>query len=205
MTPKNSKTTPPDTKSVSKARKQKKATQPTQDNGLTVVGIGASAGGFKALQSFFDALPADTGMAYVVITHLHPAYESHLPEILQSHTRMPVTQVTGLVDVERDHIYVIPPNRRMVMADLKLGVAEFNEPRGHRTPIDLFFRSLASSHPDSAAIVLSGSGTDGAVGIKAVKESGGLLMVQHPEEAEYESMPRAAIATGRADVVLPAA
>ncbi len=205
MTPKNSKTSPPDSKSVSKAHKQKKATQPTPNNGLTVVGIGASAGGLKALQSFFDALPADTGMAYVVITHLHPAYESHLPEILQSHTRMPVTQVTGLVDVERDHIYVIPPNRRMVMANSKLDVAEFNEPRGHRTPIDLFFRSLASSHPDSAAIVLSGSGTDGAVGIKAVKESGGLLMVQHPEEAEYDSMPRAAIATGLADVVLPAA
>ena len=169
------------------------------------MGIGASAGGLKALQSFFDALPADTGMAYVVITHLHPAYESHLPEILQSHTRMPVTQVIRQVDVERDHVYVIPPNRRMVMADSKLDVAEFNEPRGHRTPIDLFFRSLASSHPDAAAIVLSGSGTDGAVGIKAVKESGGLLMVQHPEEAEYDSMPRAAIATGLADVVLPAA
>jgi len=205
MTPKNSTTTPPASKPVSKASKQKKATQPAQHNGLTVVGIGASAGGLKALQSFFDALPADTGMAYVVITHLHPAYESHLPEILQSHTRMPVTQVIRQVDVERDHVYVIPPNRRMVMADSKLDVAEFNEPRGHRTPIDLFFRSLASSHPDAAAIVLSGSGTDGAVGIKAVKESGGLLMVQHPEEAEYDSMPRAAIATGLADVVLPAA
>ena len=96
-------------------------------------------------------------MAYVVITHLHPGYESHLPEILQSHTRMPVTQVTELVKVEPNHVYVIPPNRRMVMADSKLDVAEFDEPRGHRTPIDLFFRSLASSHPDSAAIILSGS------------------------------------------------
>jgi len=202
---KNSKNSPPDSKPVSKARKQKKATQPTQDNGLTVVGIGASAGGLKALQSFFDTLPNDTGMAYVVITHLHPGHESHLPEILQSHTRMPVTQVIRLVDVERNHVYVIPPNRRIVMADSKLDIAEFDEPRGRRTPIDLFFRSLASSHPDSAAIVLSGSGTDGAVGIKAVKESGGLLMVQHPDEAEYDSMPRAAIATGLADVVLPAA
>jgi two-component system, chemotaxis family, CheB/CheR fusion protein len=193
-------------KTVSKARNQKKAaTKSTRNNGLTVVGIGASAGGLKALQSFFDALPNDTNMAYVVITHLHPEYVSHLPEILQSHTQMPVTQVKQLVAVEPDHVYVIPPNRRMVMADSKLDIAEFDEPRGHRAPIDLFFRSLASSHPDSAAIVLSGSGTDGAVGIKAVKESGGLLMVQHPNEAEYDSMPRAAIATGLADVVLPAA
>ena len=118
---------------------------------------------------------------------------------------MPVTQVTKLVKVEPNHVYVIPPNRRMVMADSKLDVAEFDEPRGRRTPIDMFFRSLATSHPDSAAIILSGTGTDGAVGIKAIKESGGLLMVQHPHEAEYDGMPRAAIATGLADVVLPAA
>ncbi len=170
-----------------------------------MVGIGASAGGLKALQTFFDALPNDTGMAYVVVTHLHPEHESHLPEILQSHTRMPVTQVVKLVEVEHNHVYVIPPNRRIVMADSKLDVAEFDEPRGHRTPIDMFFRSLGSSHPDTAAIVLSGSGTDGAVGIKAVKESGGLLMVQNPDEAEYDGMPLAAIATGLVDVVLPAA
>src|SRR5688572_12453606 len=170
-----------------------------------VVGIGASAGGLKALQSFFDALPDETNMAYVVITHLHPEYESHLPDILQSHTGMPVTQVTREVKVERNHVYVIPPDRRMLITDSKLDVAEFDEPRGHRTPIDLFFRSLASSHPDSAAVILSGTGTDGSVGIKAVKESGGLLMVQHPNEAEYDGMPRAAIATGLADVVLPAA
>ena len=80
------------------------------------MGIGASAGGLKALQSFFDALPNDTGMAYVVITHLHPGHESHLPEILQSHTRMPVTQVTRLVDVESNHVYVIPPDRHMVIS-----------------------------------------------------------------------------------------
>jgi two-component system, chemotaxis family, CheB/CheR fusion protein len=179
--------------------------QPQNNNGLIVVGIGASAGGLKAMQAFFNALPNDTNMAYVVITHLHPEYESHLPEILQSQTDMPVTQVTKLVKVEPNCVYVIPPNRRMLMADSKLDIAEFDEPRGHRTPIDLFFRSLASSHPDSAAVILSGTGTDGAVGIKAIKESGGLLMVQHPHEAEYDGMPRAAIATGLADVVLPAA
>ena len=205
MALKNNKTTPSDSKPASKARRQKKATQPTLNNELTIVGIGASAGGLKALQDFFDALPNDTNMAYVVITHLHPGYESHLAEILQSNTGMPVTQVDGLVTVESNHVYVIPPNQRMLMTDSKLDIAEFDEPRGHRSPIDLFFRSLALSHPDSAAIILSGTGTDGAVGIKAIKENGGLLMVQHPQEAEYDGMPRAAIATGLADVVLPAA
>ena len=205
MTLKNSKNTLPASKPARKVRRQKKLTQPVSNNGLMVVGIGASAGGLKALQSFFDALPDETNMAYVVITHLHPEYESHLPDILQSHTGMPVTQVTREVKVERNHVYVIPPDRRMLITDSKLDVAEFDEPRGYRTPIDLFFRSLASSHPDSAAVILSGTGTDGSVGIKAIKESGGLLMVQHPHEAEYDGMPRAAIATGLADVVLPVA
>src|SRR4026209_2427040 len=89
----------------------------TQNDEITVVGIGASAGGLKALQEFFEALPGNTGMAYVVITHLHPEHESHLPELLQRHTQMPVSQVTGLVAVEKDHVYVIPPNRRLVMED----------------------------------------------------------------------------------------
>jgi two-component system CheB/CheR fusion protein len=170
---------------------------------ITVVGIGASAGGLKALEAFFEALPGDTGLTYVVITHLHPEYESHLPELLQRHTHMPVRQVNGLVHVEKDHVYVIPPNRRLVMADSQIDTAEFEEPRGQRAPVDYFFRSLAGVHPNSVGIILSGGGTDGAVGVKAIKEGGGLLMVQHPDEAEYNSMPQAAIATGLADVVLP--
>lgn len=170
---------------------------------VTVVGMGASAGGLKALQDFFESLSGDTGMAYVVITHLHPEHESHLAELLQTRTRMPVLQVTGLVPVEKDHVYVIPPNRRLVMHDSQIDTSEFKEPRGQRAPIDFFFRSLGRGHPNSIGIILSGSGTDGAVGVKAIKEEGGLLMVQHPDEAEYDSMPLAAIATGLADVVLP--
>src|SRR5215212_9373168 len=108
---------------------------------ITVVGIGASAGGLNALQEFFSALPSDTGMAYVVITHLHPEHESHLAELLQTHTHMPVRQVTGLIQVESDHVYVIPPNRRILMEDSKVDIVEFEEPRGHRAPIDQFFRS----------------------------------------------------------------
>jgi two-component system CheB/CheR fusion protein len=174
-----------------------------QNDEITVVGIGASAGGLKALQAFFEALPDDTGLAYVVITHLHPEHESHLAELLQRHTQMPVRQVDGLVYVEKDHVYVIPPNRRLVMEDSQIDTTEFKEPRGQRAPIDYFFRSLARGHSNSVGIILSGGGTDGAVGVKAIKEEGGLLMVQHPDEAEYNSMPHAAIATGLADVVLP--
>ncbi len=173
---------------------------PSKNNGITVVGIGASAGGLKALQTFFEALPGNTGMAYVVVTHLQPEHESHLAEILQHRTQMPVSQVAGLATVEANHVYVIPPNRRILMSDSNLDVAEFSEPRGQRAPIDQFFRSLARAHPNAVGIIFSGGGTDGAVGIKAIKEEGGLLMVQDPEEAEYDSMPRYAIATGLADV-----
>ncbi|HEX9333964.1 MAG TPA: chemotaxis protein CheB [Anaerolineales bacterium] len=175
----------------------------SETNELAVVGIGASAGGLKALQAFFESLPDNTGMAFVVITHLHPEHESHLAEILQNSARMPVTQVSGLISLEGNHVYVIPPNHRLVMADSQLDITEFNEPRGQRAPIDYFFRSLARAHPNAVGIILSGGGTDGSVGVKAIKEVGGLLMVQHPDEAEYDSMPRAAIATGLADVVLP--
>ena len=175
----------------------------SQNDEITVVGIGASAGGLKALQEFFETLPNDTGMVYVVITHLHPHHESHLAELLQRHTQMPVRQVTGRVHAEKDHVYVIPPNRRLVMQDSQIDIADFKEPRGQRVPVDHFFRSLAKGHPNSVGIILSGGGTDGAVGVKAIKEEGGLLMVQDPNEAEYDSMPLAAIATGLADVVLP--
>jgi two-component system CheB/CheR fusion protein len=170
---------------------------------ITVVGIGASAGGLKALQALFESLPDNMGLAYVVITHLHPEYESHMAQILQKATGMPVQQVNSLISIEKDHVYVIPPNLALVMEDGHIGLSEFTEPRGQRAPIDYFFRSLARAHPNSIGIILSGGGTDGAVGIKAIKEAGGLLMVQHPDEAEYNSMPAAAIATGLADVVLP--
>jgi two-component system, chemotaxis family, CheB/CheR fusion protein len=171
---------------------------------ITVVGMGASAGGLKALTTFFDALPAHMGMAYVVVTHLHPERESMMDELLQSHTPMPVLQVNELVVIEPDHVYIIPPNRNIVITDSHLETTAFDEPRGYRAPIDVFFRSLADVHRDAIAIILSGGGSDGAVGVKAIKEMGGMLMVQDPSEAEYDSMPLAAIATGLADVVLPA-
>ncbi len=168
------------------------------------VGIGASAGGLHALQEFFESLPDGVEAAFVVIVHLDPAHQSELANILATRTKMPVTQVSGRVPLEPGHVYVIPPNRQLLISDQHLSTAEFDEPRWQRAPIDLFFRSLAAQHGDDFAIVLSGAGSDGAIGIKAIKEAGGIILVQAPNEAEYASMPRSAIATGLADFVLPA-
>jgi two-component system CheB/CheR fusion protein len=169
-----------------------------------VVGIGASAGGVRALQQLFDALPEKTGAAFVVVVHLDPEARSELSSILAARARMPVAQVgEAAVPLEADHVYVIPPDRRLYITNDELASAEFDEPRGKRAPIDLFFRSLAEHHGDGCAVILTGAGSDGAVGVRAVKESGGIILVQDPNEAEYPSMPRSAIATGIADFVLP--
>jgi two-component system CheB/CheR fusion protein len=167
------------------------------------VGIGSSAGGVHALQMFFESLPDSVDAAFVVVVHLDPEHQSELPSILAARTKMPVTQVSGRVKLEPRHVYVIPPNRQLMVTDQHLAIAQFDEPRWQRAPIDLFFRSLAAQRGDDFAIVLSGAGSGGAIGIKAVKEAGGIILVQDPEEAEYGSMPRAAVATGIADFVLP--
>ncbi len=172
---------------------------------IPIVGIGASAGGLEALQTFFQSIPADLGAAYVVIVHLAPDRESGLPEILSRETKMPVMQVgdDDKTALRPDHVYVIAPNRKLELTDSSVGASQFDRPRGQRAAIDVFFRSLAAVHGESFAVVLSGGGSDGAVGAKAVKEAGGIVLVQEPREAAHESMPRAAIATGVADVVLP--
>ena len=175
---------------------------PPNVTGPTVVGIAGSAGSLAALQSFFGALPAETNMAFVVITHLSPDHESHLASLLQPHTQMAVTQVNRKLLVKPNQVYVIPPSKNILITDAHVDVADFEEPRNQRTPIDFFFRSLARSHRDAVAIILSGGGTDGSVGVKQIKEEGGLIMVQDPEEAEYPSMPNAAISTGLVDVIL---
>jgi len=168
-----------------------------------VVGIGASAGGIKALTTFFDAMPQHSGAAFVVIVHLDPDMRSELPAILAARTNMPVMQVTQTAELRPDCIYVIPPDRQLNITDHEVSAVPFDEPRGRRAPIDLFFRSLAVQHGGGFAIILSGAGSDGAAGVTAVKERGGIVLVQSPEEAEYASMPRSAIATEAADFVLP--
>ena len=167
------------------------------------IGIGTSAGGVHALQSFFESFPDEVDAAFVVVVHLDPEHQSELANILATRTRMPVAQVTGRVRLEPCRVYVIPPNRQLLVTDQHLALAEFDEPRWRRAPIDIFFRSLAAQRGDDFAIILSGAGSDGSVGIKAVKEAGGIILVQDPNEAEYGSMPRSAVATGLADFVLP--
>jgi two-component system CheB/CheR fusion protein len=184
------------------ANEQERAASKQPSPQLPIVGIGASAGSVKALQAFFEALPDYSGAAFVVIVHLAPESHSELPGILAARTRMQVTQVHERASLEPDHVYVIPPDRHLQISDNQISAYEFDNPRGQRAPIDLFFRSLAE-HGDGFAIVLTGAGSDGAVGLKAVKEAGGIILVQDPNEAEYASMTRSAIATGLADFVLP--
>jgi two-component system CheB/CheR fusion protein len=168
-----------------------------------IVAMGASAGGIHALQAFFRQIPDQTGAAFVVVVHLDPQHRSELPRILAGCTRMPVVQIEGHQKIQADHVYVIPPDRRLQLVDHEISAVQFDGPRGQRAPIDLFFRSVAEKLGDGFAVILSGAGSDGAIGARAVKESGGMILVQEPNEAEYSSMPRSAIATGVADFVLP--
>ena len=168
-----------------------------------IVAIGASAGGLRALQSFFAAMPADTGAVFVVIVHLDPEHRSELAPLLGTRTDMPVVQVRDRQKIEANHVYVIPPDRRLELIDHEIEAIPFVEPHGQRAPIDMFFRSMADRLGDGYAVILSGAGSDGIVGVRAVKESGGIILVQEPSEAEYPSMPRSAIATGVVDAVLP--
>ncbi|MFN7948647.1 MAG: chemotaxis protein CheB [Blastocatellia bacterium] len=154
------------------------ATRNAAPNGqMMVVGIGASAGGVKALSDFFDHLPADSGMAFVVILHLSPQHKSNLAEVLQARTQMPVSQVTEAVRVEANHVYVIPPVSHLIISDGLIRLAEPEQLRGRRVPIDLFFRSLAEAWESRAiAIVLSGAGADGTLGLRRIKERGGVTL-----------------------------
>lgn len=174
--------------------------------GFPVVGIGASAGGLKALQRFFSSMPQENGMAFVVVLHLSPEHESHLAEILARSTAMPVVQVTQAVKLEVEHVYVIPPTHDLVMSNGQLRATPPQRVNGARIAVDRLFRTLADVHRERAfGIVLSGMGSDGAAGLVWLKERGGVTMAQAPQDAEFDSMPKAAIATGMADIVLPAA
>jgi two-component system CheB/CheR fusion protein len=168
-----------------------------------VVGIGASAGGIAALQALFRHVPDKMGVAYVVILHLAPDIRSELAAVLAPHSKMPVNTVSEPMLMEPDNIYVIPPDRRLELTDGIIAAVPFDEPRARRSAVDSFFMSLARQHADGFAVVLSGAGSDGSLGVKAIKEAGGIILVQDPAEAEYPSMPRSAVATGVADFVLP--
>jgi two-component system CheB/CheR fusion protein len=166
--------------------------------------MGASAGGLAAFETFFAQMPPDSGMAFVLVQHLAPDRESLLPALLARHTRMPVRQVTAETWVAPDHVYVIPPDATLTITGGVLGVeSPPGEPRGHRTPIDHFFRSLAEDQGEYAVCIML-SGTDGTLGLQAVKEYGSMALAQTPASARYDSILRSAIATGLVDHILPA-
>src|SRR5579871_1526661 len=163
---------------------------------IPVVGIGASAGGLESLRDFFDAVPPDLGVAYVVVIHLARDHESDLAPILARCTEMPVTAVVDhqRLPLEPNCVYVIAPDRKLEIQNGTVGAGALQEPTGRRSAIDVFFNSLASVESDAYAIILSGGGSDGTLGAKTVKEAGGLVLVQDPHEAMHEGMPRAVIA-----------
>jgi two-component system, chemotaxis family, CheB/CheR fusion protein len=176
------------------------------DEPITVVGIGASAGGLGAIREFLRTMPDDTGLAFVVVMHLAPDHESHLADLLQAHSRMPIQQVSETVPMERNHVYVIPPNRNLSAIDSHLRLSELQQRTDRRHSIDHFFRTLAEVHDGrSIGIVLSGTGSDGTVGLSMIRAHGGLTIAQDPAEAEYDGMPRSAIRADSVDLVLPLA
>jgi two-component system, chemotaxis family, CheB/CheR fusion protein len=180
------------------------AAVPDSEEDFYVVGIGASAGGLDALRTLFSSMPAKPGYACVVVVHLSPEHESRLVELLQPHTQMPVLQVRQTVPVKPNHVYVIPPNANLNSIDTHLRLSQLEARRIERATIDHFLRTLAATHDGRAVgVILTGTGSDGALGIRLIKECGGLTIAQDPEEAEYESMPLSAIATGTVDLILP--
>lgn len=171
---------------------------------FSIVGIGASAGGLEALEQFFRYVPANSGMAFVLVQHLDPSHVSLLTEILQRATAMPVTEASDEMLVEPNHVYVIPPNRDMAIFHRKLQLSVPDEPRGQRLPIDAFLQSLAEDQRENAiGIILSGTGSDGTRGLRAILGAGGVTLVQEPTTAKYSGMPSSAIQAGCATQVLP--
>ncbi len=186
------------------------AAPPAEDSstGFPIVGIGASAGGLAAFEAFFSGMPAgtDPGMAFVLVQHLAPDHKSILVDLVRRYTRMQVFEVEDGMLVRPNCTYIIPPNHDMAFLNGALQLLEPASPRGHRLPIDFFFRSLAlDQHERAICIVLSGTGSDGALGVRAIKGEGGMVMAQTPGSTEYDGMPRSAIATGLVDYELPPA
>ena len=169
---------------------------------IYIVGIGASAGGLEAIEEFFDHMPSDTGMAFVIVQHLSPDFKSLMGELLARHTEMKIHSVVDGMTVEANQVYLIPPRKNMILRDGKLLLEEQAQGRSLNLPIDIFFDSLAADAPErSVAVVLSGTGSDGSRGLQRVHESGGLVICQSVASAGFDGMPKSAKATGMVDVV----
>src|SRR5690349_5412180 len=173
----------------------------TRQDQVPVVGIGASAGGLGAFETMVPAIRPNSGLAFVIVQHLDPDHESQLAALLQRLSPIPVTPIEDNAAIEPDHLYVMPPNTSLTIADGHLHLARPVEQHGFRTPIDVFFLSLAEARGERAAgVILSGSGSDGTLGLRAIKEHGGLTIAQ--EGAEYDGMMRSAVRGGMVDFVL---
>jgi two-component system CheB/CheR fusion protein len=191
-------------------KKQRAATarEPTPaspaSGSFPIVGIGASAGGLEALEHFLSRVPKNSGMAFVIVQHLDPTRKGIMPELLQRTTGMKVMQVKDRTLVQPDRVYVIPPNKDMSILHGVLHLLEPASPRGLRLPIDFFLRSLAQDQQEhSIGVILSGMGSDGTLGLRAIKEKAGVVLVQDPATAKFDGMPRSAIDSGLADIVAP--
>ena len=182
--------------------KKQNVVAPSPPNFL-IVGIGASAGGLEAFKQFFEQMPADTGMAFVIVQHLDPTHKSMLSDLLRNYTKMKVLEVKDNNKILPNTIYTIPPNKEMGVMNGSLHLMDPTMARGHRRTIDYFMRSLAEDQKEkSVGIILSGTGTEGALGLKAIKGEGGLTLVQEPASAKYDGMPLSAIASKAADIIL---
>jgi len=183
----------------------KKTPSPSESASFPIVGIGASAGGLEALELFFKKVPPTCGLAFVVVQHLDPTHKALMAELLQKSTPLPVVEIKDRTTVEPNHIYVIPPKWDLSLLHGVLHLLEPAAPRGLHLPIDGFFRALAKDQlENSMGVILSGMGSDGTLGLRAIKEKAGAVFVQEPASAGFDSMPRSAIDAGLADIVAPA-
>lgn len=200
--------TPKRPKTTAAASGKRKATRtqrhlPTSAKTPCIVGIGASAGGFEAMHSFFHAMPAQSGLAFVVIQHLDPTRESRVSDIVGKWTTMPVSEATQGERVEPNHVYMIPPNKYLAIHNSTFRLSTPKQPRGLRLPIDHFFDSLGRDQKERAVgIILSGTGSDGSLGLKSIELNGGIVLAQDPDSATFNGMPLSAISTGAVKSVL---
>jgi len=184
--------------------KQERSENTPQNIPDYIVGIGASAGGLETITTFFSHMPSDTNMAFIVIQHLSPDHKSLMDTLLARHTDMKISQITDGMTIESNTIYLIPPKHFLTFFKNKLLLKQFDKERGVHLTIDVFFMSLAEDLGSQAiGIILSGTGSDGTVGLKAIKKAGGMVMVQNVETAQFDGMPRSAIATGMIDYICP--
>src|SRR5580704_14825340 len=188
-------------------RRSRTLSSPPRDPAeVPVVAIGASAGGLEACRKLVDALPAGNGMAFILVQHLDPTHESMMVDLLTGHTSMQVRQAADGMPLERDHLYVIPPGTYLSVVNGSLHLSQPQARHGARLPFDFLLHSVAEECGARAiCVILSGTGSDGSLGLKAVHEKGGLIIAQDPNEAGFDGMPRSAISTGVVDLVLPVA